>query len=93
MIGFLGTLGFSDTNILNHIRKKTTAAIPEAPKAIAIGSATIPIVATAAAAAAAVAAAAAAPAEAAAPAAAVAPGPFARTMAAKTLYHGMLVCY
>ena len=93
MIGFLGTLGFSDTNILNHIRKKTTAAIPEAPKAIAIGSATIPIVATAAAAAAAVAAAAAAPAEAAAPAAAAAPGPFARTMAAKTLYHGMLVCY
>ena len=93
MIGFLGTLGSNDTNILNHIRKKTTTAIPEAPKAIAIGSATIPIVATAAAAAAAVAAAAAAPAEAAAPAAAAAPGPFARTMAAKTLYHGMLVCY
>ena len=89
----MGTLGFSDTNILNHIKKKTTAAIPEAPKAIAIGSATIPIVATAAAVAAAVAAAAAAPAEAAAPAAAAAPGPFARTMAAKTLYHGMLVCY
>ena len=90
----MGTLGSNDTNILNHIRKKTTAAIPEAPEAIAIGSATIPIVATAAAAAAAaVAAAAAAPAEAAAPAAAVAPGPFARTMAAKTLYHGMLVCY